>query len=76
MAGHDLAGLRAAIDGDYEPRSIALSSLRVHGRADVLTTEAPVRNIVGVFLGRGVLAEQAVVVGAHYDHLGDGGMGS
>jgi hypothetical protein len=35
-----------------------------------------VRNVVGILPGRGALATQAVVVGAHYDHLGRGGAGS
>jgi Tol biopolymer transport system component len=71
--GHDLAELREAIDRSFEPRSVPLSSVRVRGRADVLTTAARVRNIVGVLPGRGDLAEEAVVVGGHYDHLGFGG---
>jgi hypothetical protein len=37
---------------------------------------ASVRNVVGVLPGRGTLAGQVVVVGAHYDHLGLGGAGS
>ncbi|MEX1050903.1 MAG: M20/M25/M40 family metallo-hydrolase, partial [Gemmatimonadales bacterium] len=35
-----------------------------------------VANVVGILPGRGALAGEAVVVGAHYDHLGLGGMGS
>ena len=35
-----------------------------------------VTNVVGVRPGRGTLANQAVVIGAHYDHLGYGGFGS
>jgi Zn-dependent M28 family amino/carboxypeptidase len=34
------------------------------------------KNVVGILPGRGPLAGQAVVVGAHYDHLGRGGFGS
>jgi hypothetical protein len=74
--GHSLAELREAIDADYAPRSLPLPSVEVSGRADVLTTQAPVRNVVGVIPGRGRLAEEVVVVGAHYDHLGFGGHGS
>ena len=39
---------------------------------------AAVKNVVGVLPGRGPLAGQVVVLGAHYDHLGRGGgaMGS
>lgn len=34
------------------------------------------KNIVGVVEGAGPLANETVVVGAHYDHLGYGGVGS
>jgi hypothetical protein len=37
---------------------------------------AHVANVVGVWPGRGALRTQAVVLGAHYDHLGYGGFGS
>jgi len=37
---------------------------------------ARVANVVGILPGRGALQNQAVVVGAHYDHLGYGGFGS
>ncbi|HEX9631535.1 MAG TPA: M20/M25/M40 family metallo-hydrolase [Gemmatimonadales bacterium] len=36
---------------------------------------AAVRNVVGVLPGRGPLAGQVLVLGAHYDHLGRGGAG-
>ncbi len=35
-----------------------------------------VSNVVGILPGRGPLRTQAVIVGAHYDHLGYGGFGS
>ncbi len=34
------------------------------------------KNVIGILPGRGPLAGQAVVVGAHYDHLGRGEFGS
>ncbi|HEX9690495.1 MAG TPA: M28 family peptidase [Gemmatimonadales bacterium] len=37
---------------------------------------AAVRNVVGLLPGRGRLADEVVVLGAHYDHLGYGGPGS
>jgi acetylornithine deacetylase/succinyl-diaminopimelate desuccinylase-like protein len=37
---------------------------------------AAVKNVVGVLPGRGPLAGQVVVLGAHYDHLGRGGAGT
>jgi acetylornithine deacetylase/succinyl-diaminopimelate desuccinylase-like protein len=35
-----------------------------------------VKNVVGILPGRGPLAGEVVVLGAHYDHLGRGGPGS
>ncbi|NNJ27426.1 hypothetical protein LzC2_35290 [Planctomycetes bacterium LzC2] len=37
---------------------------------------ADVYNVVGVLEGEGPLADETVVLGAHYDHLGYGGVGS
>jgi len=37
---------------------------------------ATIKNVIGVFPGRGRLANQTVVIGAHYDGLGKGGCGS
>lgn len=34
-----------------------------------------VKNVIGVLEGRGRLADEVVVIGAHYDHLGSGGLG-
>lgn len=36
---------------------------------------AQVKNVVGVLPGRGALADEAVILGAHYDHLGRGTRG-
>lgn len=36
---------------------------------------AAVKNVVGILPGRGPLAGEVVVLGAHYDHLGRGGAG-
>ena len=52
-AGRNLAELRAAIDGDFEPRSLPLPSLDVRGRTHVETTTASVRNIVACCRGAG-----------------------
>jgi len=73
--GTDLEALRAAIDADLEPRSRA-TGVRVRGRIDLERTKAEARNIVGILPGTGDLANEVVVVGAHYDHLGRGGAGS
>jgi aminopeptidase YwaD len=44
---------------------------------DVVRTEAPAYNVVGMLEGSDpVLKREYVVIGAHYDHLGRGGEGS
>ncbi len=73
--GQDLWALQAAIDADYKPRSAALS-VELAGTIALEPTRAEVRNVVGLLPGEGVLAEEYVVVGAHYDHLGMGGPSS
>ncbi|MBI4500802.1 MAG: M28 family peptidase [Gemmatimonadetes bacterium] len=35
-----------------------------------------IKNVIGVLPGKGGLAGQSVIIGAHYDHLGLGGCGS
>ncbi|MGL4513517.1 MAG: M28 family peptidase [Lacipirellulaceae bacterium] len=71
-----LAELQRQIDSDLKPRSFALARWRLAASADVDRRSRRVRNVVGVVEGRGVLASEAVVVGAHYDHLGRGEVGS
>ena len=42
-------------------------------RCQVERQPMPVKNVVGVLDGAGPLANETVVIGAHYDHLGYGG---
>jgi TolB protein len=42
----------------------------------VKNTFATTANIAGIIPGHGKLAKQVIVLGAHYDHLGYGGVGS
>lgn len=74
-AGVDLAQLQKDIDSDLKPRSRA-TGVRISGNTDVRATFAKTENVAGVLRGAGALADQVVVVGAHYDHLGMGGPGS
>ena len=75
-AGLDPTELHEAIDSDYTPRSAEIPGLHIEGTVDLVTRTASVANLVGVVPGAGALAREAVVVGAHYDHLGLGGHGS
>jgi hypothetical protein len=75
-AGVTLGGLERRIHRDLKPASRELTgwqvSLKVAPRRDLI----PLKNVVGVLEGSGPLANETVVVGAHYDHLGYGGASS
>jgi hypothetical protein len=75
-AGKDLATLEKEIDGDLSPRSAELKGCRAEGQAEVIDKKAQVKNVVAVLNGEGPLADETIVIGAHYDHLGRGGEGS
>lgn len=74
--GSDMDALEREIDKDLKPRSRALDGWRLSGQANVIRTEAEVKNVVAVLPGTGPRAQETIVVGAHYDHLGLGGEGS
>lgn len=76
-AGLDLAGLQGAIDGDLRPRSLPLPGVRVEIRTDLVRERGSTANVVGILPGTDpVLRNEALLIGAHYDHLGLGGEGS
>jgi len=71
----DLAAFQNDVDKDLKPRSRVLDAT-LTGNVDVKATYANAENVAGIILGRGKLANEVVVIGAHYDHLGYGGKGS
>ena len=75
-AGIDLLEFQKAVDADVKPRSVASVGTRVKGRVALDATYAQAANVAGRLPGRGRLANEVVVIGAHYDHLGLGGRGS
>ncbi len=70
--GQSLAQLEAANDESLKPVSAELPGWTGESDVGVLRKEIPVKNVVGVLEGSGPLADETVVVGAHYDHLGYG----
>jgi hypothetical protein len=72
----DLATLEQEIDSDLVPRSVELKPWHARGRTDLVQKKATVKNVAGVLDGVGPLADETIVIGAHYDHLGYGGAGS
>ncbi len=64
----------AEIDGDLKPRSRALNGVTIDYTEHFTRNRRPVRNVVGFLPGSDPSkAKQAVVIGAHYDHVGLGG---
>jgi hypothetical protein len=71
-----ISDLESDIDRDLRPRSFSINGWTVKLKLDVERSTIDVKNIVGCLEGSGPLATETVVLGAHYDHLGYGGMGS
>ena len=62
------------IDRTLRPASRELATATITLDRSVDDAEAAVSNVVGVLAGTSTaLAREAVVIGAHYDHLGAGG---
>lgn len=74
--GKSLAEIEAAIDEDLKSRSVALTGWKAKGQGSVEQIESEVKNVIGVLEGEGPLANETIVIGAHYDHVGMGGEGS
>ncbi|MEO8498531.1 MAG: PA domain-containing protein, partial [Planctomycetota bacterium] len=74
--GKDLAALELAIDEGPKPHSQELNGWKADCESNVVFEKAIVKNVAGVLEGEGKLADETVIVGAHYDHLGEGGPGS
>ncbi len=71
-----LSEWEASVDEDLKPKSFDLAGTRVAGEIEIETSQRTQQNVLGVLPGKGKLASEVVVVGAHYDHLGYGGSGS
>jgi acetylornithine deacetylase/succinyl-diaminopimelate desuccinylase-like protein len=66
--------IAAEIDADLKPRSKALTGVTIDYVQHLAKNRRTVRNIVAVLPGSNpALAAEAIVIGAHYDHVGHGG---
>lgn len=75
--GQTLGELEEQIDKDLKPLSKPLKGATadlevVIDKPDSIET----KNVLGMLEGAGPLADQTIIIGAHYDHLGYGGSGS
>jgi Zn-dependent M28 family amino/carboxypeptidase len=70
-----LADLEKDIDADFKPAS-KVFEVKVTVKADLSRDPFKIKNIIATVPGAGDLADELVVVGAHYDHVGRGETGS
>lgn len=74
--GGNLAAIEAAIDKNLKPASQDLEGWSISGKVTIQRQAVEVSNVVGVLEGEGPLADETIVIGAHYDHLGRGESGA
>jgi hypothetical protein len=75
--GERLETLRSRIEATFRPASRVLPGVRARLRIRLARESTKAANIVGILPGTDpVRAREAIVIGAHYDHLGRSGNGS
>jgi hypothetical protein len=70
--GTSLRSIEEDIAHEFKPHSAALTGWTATLDINVRRPTLAVKNIVGILEGKGPLAKETVVIGAHYDHLGYG----
>lgn len=77
QGGKDIAELHRAIDKGLAPQSFEFPNGRAAIATEVVRTRKTVRNVIAALPGSDpALADEWVVIGGHYDHLGLGGANS
>ncbi len=75
--GTTLSRLQQAIDERLAPKSFLVTGVKIKVKVALIRERGTAANVIGILPGRDpVLKEEAVVIGAHYDHLGLGGENS
>jgi aminopeptidase YwaD len=76
-SGTSLAAAANAIDRALAPQSFVVPGVRVALEVTLVRERRSTANVIGILRGADpALKDEAVVIGAHYDHLGLGGEGS
>lgn len=71
-----LAKVEEYLDANLEPVSAPLAEWTIDFACKFDAIKAKTDNLIGVIEGEGPLADEYVVIGGHYDHLGMGEVGS
>lgn len=72
----ELEAVEQEIDETLQPQSGMMEGLTIQGEVQIVRSHRTYKNVVASLEGEGPLAEETIVVGAHYDHLGRDGWGS
>jgi hypothetical protein len=77
IAGHTLEGKQREMDRKGRPSPVSIPTLKVRLGTSISKGKTQCYNVVGVLRGRDpALKDECVVIGAHYDHLGFGDVGT
>jgi len=68
----ELGGIEDEIDRTLKPAGRDLPGWRIQGETELRHVECEVKNVAAILPGEGPLADEVVILGAHYDHLGYG----
>ena len=75
--GKSLAGIQKKINTQKLPVHFVLKNTAFSGRVEIEEVKGTGRNVAGILYGRDpLLKDEYLVIGAHYDHLGWGKVGS
>jgi membrane-associated protease RseP (regulator of RpoE activity) len=69
----ELSKIEHGIDADLKPAGRTLEGWSATLNVKMKRDRIVMKNIIGVVEGAGALANETVIIGAHYDHLGFGG---
>lgn len=76
-AGKRLNELQQTIDHSLRPCSFTIPEITAHVAVNLIRDKGQTANVIGMLPGRDPkLRQEALVIGAHYDHLGRGGEAS
>ncbi|MEK7728163.1 MAG: M28 family peptidase, partial [candidate division KSB1 bacterium] len=70
-SGQNLDALQDSIDATKQPRSFLCAEAQAQLEAEVILQRREAVNVIGMLAGSAAPAQkQAIIIGAHYDHLG------
>lgn len=72
----DIAAVETLIDENLEPISQKIDGWKASFKSSFSRSGVKTNNIIGIIEGEGPHADETIVIGGHYDHLGMGAYGS